>query len=91
MLMFPTTIAGAAKLSGKTENGFSVGVLNAFTLREKAQFQTTAGEDGSISVEPATNYFVGRAKQDFNEGRTTFGGYASAVNRSIQLPYCFVT
>ncbi|NGP88156.1 carbohydrate binding family 9 domain-containing protein [Aliifodinibius halophilus] len=82
-----TTIASAAKLSGKTDNGFSLGILNAFTLREKAQFQTTTNTDGSVSVEPPTNYFVGRVKQDFDGGQTTVGAYGSAVNRSIRADY----
>jgi hypothetical protein len=82
-----TNIASAAKISGKTDSGFSLGILNAFTLREKAQFRTTTDENGSISVEPPTNYFVGRAKQDLNEGRTTVGAYGSAVNRFIQADY----
>lgn len=57
-----TNIAAAAEVSGKTENGFFLGVLNAFTLREKAHFQTDSGVNRSISVEPPTNYFVGRVK-----------------------------
>jgi hypothetical protein len=82
-----TRIAGAAKISGKTDNGFSLGILNAFTLREKAQFTTTTNEDGSISVEPPTNYFVGRVKQDFSDGKTIIGAYGSAVNRFIRADY----
>jgi len=82
-----TTIASAVKLSGKTDNGFSLGILNAFTLREEAQFRTTTNTDGSVSVEPPTNYFVGRVKQDFNKGRTIIGAYGSAVNRFIGADY----
>lgn len=82
-----TTIASAAKISGKTNGGFSLGILNAFTLREKAQFRTTTSEDGSITVEPPSNYFVGRVKQDFDGGRTTIGAYGSAVNRIIRADY----
>ncbi len=82
-----TTIAGAAKVSGKTDGGLSLGVLNAFTLRENAQFRTTTNEDGRISVEPPANYFVGRMKQDLNEGRTIIGAYGSAVNRIIGEDY----
>lgn len=82
-----TNIAGAAKISGKTDAGFSLGILNAFTLREKAQFRTTGNQNGSLSVEPPTNYFVGRVKQDFGEGRTIIGAYGSAVNRFIGAGY----
>lgn len=82
-----TTIASAAKVSGKTDGGLSLGILNAFTLREKAQFRSISNEDGSISVEPPTNYFVGRVKQDLNNGRTIIGAYGSAVNRIIGEDY----
>ncbi|CAN5161372.1 hypothetical protein BH23BAC3_BH23BAC3_27860 [soil metagenome] len=82
-----TTIAGAAKLSGKTKNGFSVGLLNAFTTRENAEYVTFSNEHGTVSVEPPTNYMVARAKQDLKNGRTVVGGYASAVNRMIGTPY----
>lgn len=82
-----TTIAGAAKISGKTDDGFSLGILNAFTTRENAQFHTTTNTDGSISVEPPTNYFVGRVKQDFKDGQTIVGAYGSAVNRVIRADY----
>lgn len=82
-----TTIASAAKISGKTDGGFSLGILNAFTLREKAQFRTASNQDGKISVEPPTNYFVARVKQDFNDGSTIIGAYGSAVNRMIEVNY----
>lgn len=82
-----TTIAGAAKVSGKTKDGFSLGVLNAFTTRENADYVTFSNEEGTISVEPPTNYFVARAKQDLKNGRTVIGGYGSAVNRMIDASY----
>lgn len=82
-----TTIAGAAKFSGKTDRGFSLGLLNAFTLREKASYLGAGGSEARFSVEPPTNYFVGRVKQDFNRGNTVAGGYLSAVNRFIGADY----
>ncbi|MEX2363375.1 MAG: DUF5916 domain-containing protein, partial [Balneolaceae bacterium] len=81
-----TTIATAAKLSGKTKKGWSVGILDAYTLQENADFQSS-GTDGSIAVEPATNYLVARTKKDLNDGNTYFGGFASAVNRNIDNTY----
>src|SRR5690606_35197000 len=62
-----TTIATAAKLSGKTKSGWSLGVLNAYTLEEHADFQSMEGYEDRFSVEPATNYLVMRAKKDYNE------------------------
>lgn len=82
-----TTIASAVKLSGKTQNGLSVGVLNAFTTRESADYQSGSGQFGSLALEPPTNYFVGRLKKDLNGGKTTVGTYASAVNRFSSTEY----
>ena len=87
-----TTIAAAAKLSGKTQSGWSIGVLDAYTVKEKSPFQVDQGpvmgtSEGKFPVEPATNYFVGRTKKDFNSGNTYVGGFLSAVNRSINDTY----
>ncbi|MDR9418164.1 DUF5916 domain-containing protein [Gracilimonas sp.] len=82
-----TTIATAAKLSGKTKNGWSVGLLDAYTVQENADYTLGNGNNGSIAVEPATNYLVGRVKKDFNKGNTYVGGFATAVNRSLDGRY----
>ncbi|MCH2449749.1 MAG: carbohydrate binding family 9 domain-containing protein [Gracilimonas sp.] len=82
-----TTIATAAKLSGKTKNGWSIGFLDAYTLKEEADFITPSGEEDSFAVEPATNYMVARTKKDFNAGNTYVGGFTSAVNRNIEDSY----
>lgn len=82
-----TTIAGAAKVSGKTKNGWSVGFLDAYTTKETAQFTSTTGQEDQFMVEPATNYLVSRLKKDFNQGQSYVGGFASAVNRSIDGTY----
>ena len=81
-----TTIASAVKVSGKSDSGWSVGALNAFTLQENAEFRTS-GENRSIAVEPATNYFVSRIIKDFDSGNTYTGGFVSAVNRDISERY----
>ena len=82
-----TTIAGAVKLSGKTDTGWSIGALNAFTLQETASFITPSGAEENIAVEPFTNYLVTRTMKDFNAGNTYVGGFVSAVNRNINGTY----
>jgi len=77
------TVLGAAKLTGRTESGWSVGVLEAVTGRAEATFMTTAGGRGSAVVEPLTSYFAGRVKRDMNGGRSTLGALATAVNRRL--------
>jgi Domain of unknown function (DUF5916)/Carbohydrate family 9 binding domain-like len=78
-----TSILGALKLSGKTADGLSVGILESVTARERADIKGSAGSRDE-SVEPATNYFVGRVMQDFREGNTVVGAMMTAVNRDIQ-------
>ena len=80
-----TTILGAAKLSGKTKKGLSIGLLESVTANEQALIDSS-GTQRKESVEPLTNYFVGRLKQDFNKGETTLGGIFTAVNRDITNP-----
>jgi hypothetical protein len=77
-----TTIIGAMKLSGKTKNGFSLGILESLTAGEYALIDNE-GERRKEEVEPLTNYFVGRVQQDFNKGETVLGGILTAVNRDI--------
>ena len=68
-----TTILGAAKVTGRTPGGFSLGVLNAFTGREEGT--------GDRTIEPRTNYAVVRATQDFRKGETGVGFIGTMVNR----------
>lgn len=75
-----TTILGAFKLTGKTQNGWSVGALESVTSREKAEV-IASGNRQEIEVEPLTNYLVGRVQKDFNKGTTRIGGMLTAVNR----------
>lgn len=75
-----TSILGAAKFSGKTKDGWSIGVLESITQREKALIDHE-GERRHELVEPLTSYFVGRLQKDINEGNTLIGGMLTAVNR----------
>lgn len=83
-----TTIAAAAKVSGKTQSGWSVGLLNAFTTNETSPYQIDqTGPTGDFTVEPATNYLVARTKKDINGGNSVFGGFFSAANRRVKGTY----
>ncbi|MDX1439583.1 MAG: DUF5916 domain-containing protein, partial [Rubricoccaceae bacterium] len=77
-----TTIAGAGKISGKV-GPWSIGVLDAVTMEEQASFINGADEQLETPVEPLTNYFVGRVRRDFAEGRSVVGGILMATNRSM--------
>lgn len=77
-----TTILGAAKLTGKTKDGLSVGFVEAMTAEEKAEIDTAGGRIFQ-TVEPLTNYAVGRVQKDYNEGKTIIGGIFTSTNRSL--------
>jgi len=79
-----TTIIGAAKLTGKTKNGLSVGFVEAVTSEEKAEIDNS-GERTYETVEPLTNYVVGRVQKDFNEGKTIVGGIFTGTNRNLDM------
>ncbi len=78
-----TPILGAFKLTGKTQSGLSIGVLDSLTARESALL-SDGGVPYGLPVEPLTNYFVARARQDYNGGATTLGGMLTSVNRDIR-------
>ena len=63
-----TTIAGAGKLTGRTSNGWSIGVLDAITTRETAEFINGLGVEDQVAVEPLTHYFAGRLRRDVRSG-----------------------
>ncbi len=80
-----TTILGAAKLSGRTASGWSVGLLNAVTAREFATVDS-AGTRFRDQVEPLTNYLVVRGRRDFGRGADQVGFILTAVNRDLSDP-----
>jgi hypothetical protein len=84
-----TTILGAAKFSGKTKNGWSIGVLESVTAKEYAEIDNN-GERREELVEPLTNYFVGRLQKDFNEQKTFVGGIFTATNRDLPSHLAFL-
>ena len=59
-----TRILGAAKLTGKVGNGWTVGVIDALTDAERARF-VVGPTFGRQQVEPLTNYFVSRVTKEF--------------------------
>jgi len=77
-----TSIIGAAKLTGKTESGWSVGVIESVAAEEKAKI-AYEGEQRSQAVEPLTNYFVSRVQKDLNKGNTLIGGMVTNTSRQL--------
>ncbi len=79
-----TAILGAAKITGRTQQGYTIGILDAVTNRENARYMPGSGlPQRSQMVEPFANYFVGRVKKEFRAGATTFGGILTSADRQI--------
>ncbi len=79
-----TSILGAAKFSGKTKKGLSIGILESVTQREMAIVDKN-GQRREEMVEPLTNFFVTRLQKDYNGGNTIIGGILTGVNRERGL------
>ena len=82
-----TTILGAAKLTGRTSQGYTVGLLNAVTGRSTADVVAAGGIRAKQEVEPLADYFVGRVKRDFLHGNLVAGGVVSGVVRNIDSTF----
>jgi hypothetical protein len=78
-----TSIIAAAKITGKTPGGLSMGILESATAREMADIAGPSGERQE-EVEPLTNYFIGRLQQDYGSGTSQIGGMLTSVNRRIE-------
>jgi hypothetical protein len=73
-------ILGAAKLTGKISEGWSIGTIQALTSKEMAELQTN-GERSKVEIEPLTYYGVLRTQKELNEGRQGIGGIATYTSR----------
>ncbi|HEU4453729.1 MAG TPA: DUF5916 domain-containing protein, partial [Longimicrobium sp.] len=79
-----TTILGAAKLTGRTRAGLSVGALAAVTARENAAtFDTATGGFGRAEVAPPAAYAVASVQQEFGRDRSTIGASVTGVRRDL--------
>ncbi|MCX6134677.1 MAG: DUF5916 domain-containing protein [Ignavibacteriales bacterium] len=79
------TILGAAKISGKTARGLSVGVLEVVTRKERATLVSASGGRTETVVEPLANYSLVRLRQDVLEN-SNIGMIVTSVNRDGVLP-----
>jgi hypothetical protein len=81
-----TTILAAAKISGKTSGGTSIGILESVTQREEAEYVGEDGQSRTEVIEPEANFLAARIKQDVLEN-STVGFMATAVNQKSLNPH----
>jgi hypothetical protein len=79
-----TPIIGAAKLTGKSAGGLSVGAIEAVTAQVSTRiYNDITRKNSRLTAEPLTNFAVGRIQQDLNEGNTIIGGMVTSTIRSL--------
>ncbi len=78
-----TKILGAFKLTGKTKDGWSVGIIENIANQEKAEINNQ-GQTRQEIVEPYTNYLIGRVQKDINKGNTIIGGMYTSTYRKLE-------
>ncbi len=81
-----TDIVAAAKLTGRTEAGWTIGVLDAYTKEMHGIYLDGTGTRRDAVVEPATNYLLGRISREMRNGETAIGLMGTAVNRDLGDP-----
>ncbi len=77
------TILGAAKITGRTSSGVTVGLLDAVTGRAVADVRTLDGARVRQEVEPQANYLVGRIKKDLRRGDLVLGMIGTSTSRQL--------
>ncbi|RJP70440.1 MAG: hypothetical protein C4539_06375 [Ignavibacteriales bacterium] len=78
-----TRILGAAKVTGKIGENWSLGAIEAVTERTFAQTSYN-GARGEAEVEPLTNYAILRSQKEFNSSKQALGMIFTAVNRDLK-------
>lgn len=79
-----TPIMGAAKLTGKSAGGLSVGAVEAVTAKVNTRiYNELTDETSYITAEPLANFALGRVQQDLNGGKTIIGGMLTSTIRQL--------
>lgn len=79
-----TSILGAAKITGRSPGGVSIGVLAAVTGKEKGKaFSKAEDRTMEFTVEPRAEYGVFRVRRDFRNGASQVGAVSSLMNREL--------
>ncbi|MCC6930989.1 MAG: carbohydrate binding family 9 domain-containing protein [Gemmatimonadaceae bacterium] len=83
-------ILGAAKLTGRTQRGLSLGALVAMTQQADGRaFLSDDEPERPFMVEPRARYGVLRLRQDFNGGASTIGVIGTGLARSLPADRTF--
>ncbi len=78
-----TSILGAAKISGKLNPQWSLGLANVVTGREEGRLDS-AGNRFRETVEPLANYSVVRLQREISQGRHGLGLLGTSTYRDLR-------
>ena len=79
-----TTIASAAKVTGRLASGLSVGALAGFSPRERATtYDLESGISSVVPVEPAAAYGVLRLQQEVGSRQSAVGVVMTGTRRAL--------
>ena len=79
-----TPIIGAAKITGRTNGGYTVGLLDAVTSSQSERYITASAPTPlRQAVEPLSNYFVGRVQKELNSGNSAIGVALTSTARRL--------
>jgi len=83
-MRFPeaTSILDAVKITGKTNGGLSLGILQSMTSSETAEI-SRQGIESRTPVQPYSNYFLSVIGKDWDKGNTSLGGMFTSTHRWI--------
>jgi hypothetical protein len=81
-----TTLLGAAKLSGQTAGGWTLGAFTAVTDQERALLRLPGGAREEWPVESRATATVARAVRSFDRGDSSFGLFAADLHRFAPGP-----
>ncbi len=77
-----TDVAGAAKYTGKFENGLNIGVLGASVETSRARIRLANGTEVDRILSPYTTFGVARAMERLDDRGSYIGGFASYMDQS---------
>jgi hypothetical protein len=79
-----TSILAAAKFTGRTSRGLTIGALAALTEEEEGRAFTPGAPDATTFIaEPRTYQGAVRLRQDFRDGATQVGTIVTALGRDL--------
>ncbi|MXY97097.1 MAG: carbohydrate binding family 9 domain-containing protein [Gemmatimonadetes bacterium] len=79
-----TSILGAAKITGRSPGGVSIGALAAVTGQESGKAHSISdGRIREFTVEPRAEFGVFRIRKDYRSGASQVGAVGSLVHRAL--------